>query len=186
MAPLEMNEGTITVKGAQRACLSGLGVSGLVPYPGSNLGRKPTPKRKGEREDWLNAGRNIKPCSTGNEPETSRKTRNFLSSRITSAFEELEVSIIRAEVLKELHVYGQLNYFLQDQRAQMAEKTNFLMQKNRGMTTRVYYKSQTEAGNKSIIPWESGGLTILCSAHTFHVCIRYWSQNRQYNFPTHH
>jgi hypothetical protein len=77
---------------------------------------------------------------------------NFLSSRITSAFQGLEVSIIRAAVLKEFHVYGQLNYCLQDQRAQMAEKTKLLVQKNRGVTTRVYYKSQTEIANKSIIP----------------------------------
>jgi hypothetical protein len=33
MAPLEMNEGTITVKGAQRACYKAY----VLPYPGLNL-----------------------------------------------------------------------------------------------------------------------------------------------------
>ena len=93
--------------------------------------------------------------------------------------------------MKELHVYGQLNYCLQDQRAQMAEKTNLLVQKNRSMTTRVYYKSQTEIDKKSIILWEPGGYSMSKQGdHLFcpHISFVYFygSQNKQYHFPTQH
>jgi len=40
----------------------------------------------------------------------------------------------------------------------MVGKTNLLVQKNRGMTTRVYYKSHTEIAKKTNIAWEPGGL----------------------------
>jgi len=70
----------------------------------------------------------------------------------------------------------------------MAEKTNFLVQKNRGMTTRVYYTSQTETASKSIIPWGPGGYSMSKQGdHLFcsHISFSYflWISEQTISFP---
>ena len=45
-----------------------------------------------------------------------------------------------------------MNYSLQDQKAQMVEKTNPLVKRIGVWKPLIYYKSQTEIANKLIIP----------------------------------